>query len=58
MEAEFKQLSLIESAPDLRPPETVTWNLWHGCTNYVVLNIIRIMCFFSYVEQAEERSEY
>ncbi len=34
------------------------WNPWHGCTNYVVLNIIRIMCFFSYVEQAEERSEY
>ena len=32
MEAEFKQLSLIESAPDLRAPETVTWNLWHGCS--------------------------
>ena len=24
METEFKQLSLIESAPDLRPSETVT----------------------------------
>lgn len=25
------QLELFETA-DSRPPETVTWNLWHGCT--------------------------
>ena len=29
---------------------STTWNLWHGCKNYVVLYIIRIMCFLSYVE--------
>ena len=28
----MKQLSLFPDPPDPRPPETVTWNLWHGCT--------------------------
>ncbi|MCR4904657.1 MAG: phage Gp37/Gp68 family protein [Clostridiales bacterium] len=28
-----RQIPLFEEpAPDPRPPETVTWNLWHGCT--------------------------
>lgn len=28
----MKQLSLFPDPPDPRPPETVMWNLWHGCT--------------------------
>lgn len=28
----MKQLELFPEKPDLRPPQTVTWNLWHGCT--------------------------
>ena len=28
----MEQLSLFPKPPDPRPPETVTWNLWHGCT--------------------------
>ena len=30
----MEQLSFFPepAAPDPRPPETVTWNLWHGCT--------------------------
>lgn len=27
----MEQLQLFP-APDPRPPETITWNLWHGCT--------------------------
>ena len=27
-----KQMGLFPDAPDPRPPESVTWNLWHGCT--------------------------
>lgn len=30
---------------------STTWNLWHGCRNYVEDYIIRIMRFYSYVEQ-------
>ncbi len=33
--SEYKQLSFAEAdaeQPDLRLPEAVTWNLWHGCT--------------------------
>ena len=48
----YKQLSMFPKSPDPRPPETVTWNLWHGCSRYVVLPIIRIMCFYFNVEQA------
>lgn len=61
MTADYKQLSLFPQEmetkkepimpADNRPPETVTWNLWHGCTNYVVLYIISVMRFYSYVEQ-------
>ena len=31
-----EQLSLFPSPAitDPRPPETITWNLWHGCSNY------------------------
>ena len=32
-------------------PASVMWNPWHGCTNYVENYIIRVMCFYSYVEQ-------
>jgi len=48
-----EQFSLFPSPAitDPRPPETITWNLWHGCTNYVEDYIIRIMRFYSYVEQ-------
>ena len=28
----MKQLSLFPDPPDPRPPETITWNLWHGCS--------------------------
>lgn len=28
----MEQLSLFPEAPDKRPPVSVTWNLWHGCT--------------------------
>ena len=28
----MKQLSFFPDPPDPRSPETVTWNLWHGCT--------------------------
>ena len=30
---------------------STTWNLWHGCTRYVVLHITGVMRFYSYVEQ-------
>ena len=46
-----QQMSLFPETEDFRPPVTVTWNGWHGCTNYVVLHIICIMRFYSYVEQ-------
>ena len=42
----YNQLSMFPKPPDPRPPETVTWNLWHGCTNYGEDYIIRIMCFY------------
>ena len=57
---DYKQLSLFPSEnnillskEDNRTPESVTWNLFHGCKNYVVLYKIRIMCFLSYVEDNE-----
>ena len=28
----MEQLSFFPQKPDPRPPETITWNLWHGCT--------------------------
>ena len=28
----MKQMALFPEKPDPRPPESVTWNLWHGCT--------------------------
>lgn len=28
----YEQLSLFPEPSDTRAPETVTWNLWHGCT--------------------------
>lgn len=55
----YRQLSLFpfmeedSGKSDDRAPTSVTWNLWHGCRNYVVLYIICVMCFLSYVEDNE-----
>ena len=46
-----EQMSLFLEAEDRRPPQSVTWNGWHGCTNYVEDYIIYVMRFYSYVEQ-------
>lgn len=48
-----EQMSLFPEAEDRRPPQSVTWNGWHGCNPYVVLYIIYVMCFLSYVEDNE-----
>ena len=55
-----EQFSLFPSPAitDPRPPETITWNLWHGCTRYVEDYITCVMCFYSYVEQAMNSCEY
>lgn len=64
----YEQISLFghagleipeEAMPaDPREPVTVTWNLWHGCKNYVVLHIVSVMCFKFYVEQVKECPKY
>ena len=28
----YQQMNLFPPDADSRPPETITWNLWHGCT--------------------------
>ena len=48
----YVQQELFRKEPQVSfTPPSVMWNLWHGCTNYVVLHIIRVMRFYSYVEQ-------
>lgn len=32
MEARLNQMELFPTEQDPRPPESVSWNLWHGCT--------------------------
>lgn len=48
----YEQTTLFpkEKPADVMPSST-SWNLWHGCINYVVLHIICVMRFYSYVEQ-------
>ena len=51
---QYTQLSFFaapETNADPREPITVTWNMHHGCNRYVVLHIISVMRFYSYVEQ-------
>lgn len=56
----YRQMDLFHDNDDLpaaarqtdpRPPVTVTWNLWHGCINYVEDYITIIMRFYPYVKQ-------
>jgi len=54
--SDYAQLSLFAETNneiiDPRDPITVTWNMHHGCTNYVEDYITCVMCFDSYVGQS------